>query len=56
MAIAEYLGKSDTFVDAITRFAETYANQAEADYAVFREAIDSGRLSSEAPEDSPVSS
>ena len=56
VAIAEYLGKSDTFVDAITRFAETYANQAEADYAVFREAIDSGRLSSEAPEDSPVSS
>ncbi|MFA9401052.1 MAG: DUF2252 family protein, partial [Acidobacteriota bacterium] len=56
VAIAEYMGKSDTFVKAITRFAEAYADQAEADYAVFREAIDSGRLSSEAPEDSPVHS
>jgi uncharacterized protein (DUF2252 family) len=56
VAIAAYMGKSDTFIKAMTRFAETYADQAEADYAVFREAIDSGRLSSEAPEDSPVRS
>ena len=56
IAIAEYMGKSDTFIKAITRFAEAYADQAEADYAVFREAIDSGRLSAEAPEDSPVRS
>ena len=56
VAIAAYIGKSDTFIKAMTRFAEAYADQAEADYAVFREAIDSGRLSSEAPEDSPVRS
>lgn len=56
VAIAAYMGKSDTFTKAITRFAEAYADQAEADYAVFREAIDSGKLSSRAPEDSPVRS
>jgi uncharacterized protein (DUF2252 family) len=54
VAIAAYLGKSDTFITALTRFAEVYADQAEADYAAFREAIDSGRLSSEAPGGSPI--
>ncbi len=56
VAIAAYLGKSKTFVDALTRFAETYADQAEADYGAFRVAIDSGRLSSETPAESPVRS
>ncbi len=56
VAIAAYLGKGDSFISALTRFAEAYADQAEADYAAFQEAIDSGRLSAEAPEDSPVRS
>ncbi|MBK5109851.1 MAG: DUF2252 domain-containing protein [Thermoleophilia bacterium] len=56
VAIATYLGKSGTFTKSMTRFAEVYADQAEADYEAFREAIDSGRLSSETPEDSPVRS
>lgn len=54
VAIAAYLGKSDTFIGAVSRFAESYADQAEADYAAFTEAIDSGRLSREAPGQSPV--
>jgi uncharacterized protein (DUF2252 family) len=54
VAIAAYLGKSDTFIDAVTRFAERYADQAASDYAAFTEAIDSGRLSLEAPSHSPV--
>jgi uncharacterized protein (DUF2252 family) len=54
VAIAGYLGKSDTFIDAVSRFAETYADQAESDYEAFTEAIDSGRLSSQAPGESPV--
>ncbi|MGB6423833.1 MAG: DUF2252 family protein, partial [Solirubrobacterales bacterium] len=56
VAIAAYLGKGDSFISALTRFAEAYADQTESDYAAFQEAIDSGRLSAEAPEDSPVRS
>ena len=56
VAIAAYLGKSDNFIDALTRFAEAYADQTEADYQAFLEAIDSGRLSTETPGDSPIRS
>ncbi len=56
VAIAAYLGKGDSFVKALTRFAEAYADQTESDYAAFQEAIDSGRLSAGTPEDSPVRS
>ena len=56
VAIAAYLGKGDSFITALNRFAEAYADQAEADYAAFLEAIDSGRLSSETPEESPIRS
>ena len=56
VAIAAYLGKSDTFITALNRFAAAYADQAEADYEAFQEAIDSGRLSAETPEESPVRS
>jgi uncharacterized protein (DUF2252 family) len=35
IAIASYLGKSDTADLALTRFAETYADQNERDYAAF---------------------
>ena len=44
IAIAGYLGLSDTFDQALTEFAESYANQNERDYAAFLEEIHSGRL------------
>ncbi len=42
--IAAYLGKSDTFDQAMADFAESYADQNDADYAAFIAAIDIGRL------------
>jgi uncharacterized protein (DUF2252 family) len=36
---AAYLGKSDTFARAVTRFAELYADQAERDYEEFRASV-----------------
>ena len=54
VAIAAYLGKGGVFVDAITRFGEAYADQAEADYDRFADALKSGALESDAPADSPV--
>jgi hypothetical protein len=45
IAIAGYLGKSQNFDRAVADFARTYADQNELDYAVFQEAISSGRLS-----------
>ncbi|CAN5477977.1 DUF2252 domain-containing protein [soil metagenome] len=42
--IAAYLGKSDTFDKAIADFAESYADQNDADYRAFTDAIASGRL------------
>jgi uncharacterized protein (DUF2252 family) len=47
VAIASYLGKSDTFDQAIATFAETYADQNERDYNSLREAVDKGRLQAE---------
>lgn len=44
VALAAYLGKSDTFDRAVTDFAERYADQNEADYHEFLEAVRSGRL------------
>jgi uncharacterized protein (DUF2252 family) len=46
--IAGYLGSTDQFDDALARYAEAYADQAERDYETFRAAIRSGRLSTEA--------
>ncbi len=43
VAIGAYLGKSDTFDAAVTAFAETYADQNEADYASFAAAVKDGR-------------
>ncbi len=43
-AIAGYLGKSDAFDQAIGRFAEAYADQAERDYQALVAAVDSGRI------------
>ncbi len=46
-AIAAYLGKGDSFDQAIAEFAETYADQNEADYEKLLEAESSGRLTVE---------
>jgi uncharacterized protein (DUF2252 family) len=45
VAIAGYLGSGATLDRALAQFAETYADQNERDYAAFRDAVDSGRLS-----------
>jgi uncharacterized protein (DUF2252 family) len=47
VAIAAYLGSGDAFDRAVSSFAEAYADQNERDYAAFKDAVDSGRLSAE---------
>ena len=49
IAIAAYLGKKDGFDEAITDFAERYADQNERDYQAFCEAVTSGRLEARGP-------
>jgi uncharacterized protein (DUF2252 family) len=44
IAINAYLGKRDTFDQAITDFSDRYAEQNEQDYQAFAKAIDTGRL------------
>ena len=44
IAIAEYLGDSDTFDKSVTDFSERYADQNEQDYQQFVNAIRSGKL------------
>jgi predicted alpha/beta hydrolase len=44
VAIAEYLGDSNTFEKSITDFSERYADQNEQDYEEFVKAVQSGRL------------
>ena len=39
VAISAYLGTSDTFDGAIADFAETYADQNEADYRIYAAAV-----------------
>jgi uncharacterized protein (DUF2252 family) len=39
-----YMGNSDAFIRAVSEWAHLYANQAETDYAVFREAARDGRF------------
>jgi hypothetical protein len=46
IAIAAYLGTSDTFDGAIADFSETYADQNERDYAAFTKAIADGKVES----------
>jgi uncharacterized protein (DUF2252 family) len=45
IAIASYLGSGTAFDRALADFAESYADQNERDFAAFRSAVDSGRLS-----------
>jgi len=47
VAIASYLGAGDTFDRAMARFAETYADQNERDYAALKTAVDVGRVGAE---------
>jgi uncharacterized protein (DUF2252 family) len=44
VAIAGYLGKSDTIDKALVEFAERYAEQNQRDYETFQVAVRSGRL------------
>jgi uncharacterized protein (DUF2252 family) len=47
IAIAAYLGKSDTFDQALAAFSEAYADQNERDYAALEAAVASGRVVAE---------
>ena len=47
-AIARYLGSGDSFDRAMATFAETYADQNDADYAALRRAVDAGTIAIEA--------
>ncbi len=47
IAIAAYLGGSDVFDQAITQFADAYANQNERDYKALVAAVASGRITAE---------
>jgi uncharacterized protein (DUF2252 family) len=47
IAIAAYLGGSDVFDQAITRFAAAYADQTERDHQSLLDAVASGRLTAE---------
>jgi uncharacterized protein (DUF2252 family) len=47
VAIASYVGKSDSFDRALAAFAEAYADQNERDYSELRDAVASGRVVAE---------
>ncbi len=47
IAIAAYLGKGNRFDQAVTTFAEQYADQNERDYETLATAVDEGRLVAE---------
>ena len=47
VAIASYLGTSDTFDRAMVRFAEIYADQNGRDHEALRMAIATGRIEAE---------
>jgi len=44
VGIAAYLGKGGVFDGALARFAETYADQNERDYAALEQAVKNGRV------------
>ncbi len=44
MAIAAYLGKGESFDQAIADFSHAYADQNELDHALLAEAAQSGRI------------
>jgi uncharacterized protein (DUF2252 family) len=48
VAIASYLGRSDSFERALVKFAKAYADQNERDYEALRKAVRKGRVAAEA--------
>jgi Uncharacterized protein conserved in bacteria (DUF2252) len=44
VALSAYLGRSPRFENAMADFAEAYADQNEADYAAFQDAVKQGRV------------
>ena len=48
IAIASYLGRSDSFDLAIASFAKAYADQNERDYRALQDAVASGRIKADA--------
>ncbi len=44
IALDAYLGEDDAFSDAVTEFAQRYADQNDRDYAAFADAVGSGRI------------
>jgi uncharacterized protein (DUF2252 family) len=48
VAIASYLGESDTFDHALADFAESYADQTEHDHAAMAAAVEAGRIEAQA--------
>jgi hypothetical protein len=47
IAIASYLGTSDVIDQALSAFAEAYADQNERDYEALKQAAASGRIQAE---------
>jgi hypothetical protein len=47
IAIASYLGNSNSFEKALLRFAQCYADQNDRDYETFAQACKSGRIHAE---------
>ena len=47
IAIATYLGASESFDRALATFAEAYADQNERDYRALQEAVASGRVAAQ---------
>ena len=46
-AISGYLGSSDVFDEAISKFAVAYADQTEKDYQALKDAVKDGRIVAE---------
>jgi len=42
--VAGYLGSKDAFDEALVKYSEAYADQAERDFSAFKAAVRSGRL------------
>ena len=53
IGVAAYLGKSDTFAQAVADFAETYADQTERDHAALADAVATGRAQADSELEAP---
>ncbi len=47
VAISSYLGRKQSFDDAIADFAETYADQNDSDFEALMDAVREGRIETE---------